>query len=370
MDLPSRQDLFAVARRFMKGLQAQNKTRVNVALVDVEGSDLNLQVGQASVMGEAIVAAWAKCARGLFVDTARDDQLDRIVFDRFGILRKPANAATVDVILIRPTFAAGGGTIPAGTRMTTAAGSIFALQTDVVFGATDLFRGGEGVAQIVGSTQNIPVLTLTAFVDQPFDPTITVTNFTPAAGGTDRESDASLRSRARTFFLTLRRGILAAIQFGATTVDGVSVATAFEIVNLGNALPAGAVELIIADDNGNASGAMLQAVKDVLLQYRAAGIPVFVQGGTVQFEPVVYRLAFQSGIDTVAASEEVRAVMVAFAQFLRPGQPLLESDVAGAARAVPGVIVGAGSVVAPVGDVIPVTNDVIIRVRPQDVTFL
>lgn len=354
----------------MKGLQAQNKTRINVALLDVDGSDLNLQVGQASVMGEEIVAAWAKCARGLFVDTARDDQLDRIVFDRFGFLRKPANASTTDVLLARPNHIAGGGTIAAGSRATTPTGSIFALQTDVVFGATDNSKTGSVIAQVVGPTQNIPRATLTAWVDQPFDPIITITNTDAGAGGTAVESDPALRARARTFFLTLRRGILAAIQYGATTVDGVSVSTAFEIVNPGNALPAGAVQLVIADDNGNASGPMIQSVLDVMLSFRAAGIPVFVEGGTVQFEPVSFQLDFASGVDTVAASEEVRAVMVAFAQFLRPGQALLRSDCLAAARAVPGVIVGQGSLPVPVGDVIPVTNDIIIRVRPSDITFL
>jgi uncharacterized phage protein gp47/JayE len=366
MDLPDRNDLFAVGRRYIK--TAPN-TRINPIVVDVPGSDVNLVVGSGALQGEAIVAAFAKCVRGLFIGTAKGDQLDRIIYDRFGITRKPASAATVDVILIRPTFAGGGGTIPAGTRMTTASGSIFALQTDVVFGATDIFRGGEGVAQIVGPTQNIPVLTLTAFVDQPFDATITVTNFTPAAGGTDAENDPTFRGRAYQFFQVLRRGILGAIQFGATTVAGVTVSTAFEIVNPGTALPAGAVQLVIADDNGNASTAMIQAVIDAMLTFRAGGIPVFVTGGTVQFVQGIYKLAFAAGIDTVAAAEEVRAAAVAIAQFKRPGETLLESDWKAAARAVPGVIVRADSLVAPVGDVVPASNNVLLRVRPQDVSF-
>lgn len=368
MDLPSRTDLFAVGRRYVK---TQTGLRINPAVIDVPGSDANLQIGSSSMMGEALVAAWAKCSRGLFVSTAVGDQLDRIVFDRFGITRKPANAATADVLLARPTFAAAGGTVPAGTRITTAAGSIFALQTDVVFGATDLSRTGSAVANVVGPTQNVPVDTLKTFIDQPFDTTIAVTNpEDPAAGGTDVESDAQLRGRARTFFLTLRRAILAAIQYAATLVPGVSVATAFEIVNPGSALPAGAVEVIIADDNGNASGAMIQAVVDILLGFRAAGIPVFVFSGNVIFESVIFRLAFDTGIDTVAASEEVRAVAVAFSQFMRPGQSLLESDLSACARAVPGVIYRSDSLVAPVGDVVPTSNTTLIRIRPQDVSFL
>lgn len=367
MDLPNRTDLFTVGRRYIK---TASNTRINKALVDVDGSNINLEVGTAAVMGEALTASWAACARDLFVDTAQGPGLDRICYDRFGILRKPANPASVSLTLARPTFAGGGGTVNAGARVTTADGSVFALATDAVFGGADLTKTVTAIAQVVGPTQNAPAGSLTAWIDQPFDATITVTNPLAAAGGTDVEVDASLRARARTFFLTLRRGILAAIQYCATLVPGVSVSTAFEIENPGQGLPAGAVQLVIADDDGNASPTMIQGVVDILLQFRAAGIPVFVVGGTVVFEPVTYKLAFTSGIDTVAAAEQVRAIAVAFTQFLRPGQTLLESDLIAAARAVPGVIVNSDSLVAPVGDVVPVTNDVIIRIRPQDVSFV
>lgn len=367
MDLPNRLDLVAVAREFIR---AAPNTRINPALVDVDGSNINLDVGSAAVMGEALTASWARCARDLFLGTAEDDGLDRYVFDRFGMTRKPAAAASVALVLARPTFAAGGGVVNAGAQVTTPSGSLFALQTDVTFGATDLTQPAVGIAQVVGPTQNVPHDTLTAWVDQPFDETITVTNPVGAAGGTLVESDAQLRSRAAVFFLTIRRGVLAAIQFGATTVPGVTVATAFEILNPGSGFPAAAVELIIADDDGGASPTMIQGVIDAELEFRAAGIPVFVTGGSVVFEPVTYHLSFTSGIDTVAATNAVRSVAAAFTQFLRPGQSLLRSDLLAAARAVPGTIVGADALPVPVGDIVPVSNSTIIRVRPQDVSFV
>lgn len=372
MDLPDRSDLVTVARQYIRGQAALNPgLRVNPALVDVDGSNLNLDVGTSAVMGEALTASWAACARDLFLGTAEGPGLDRYVFERMGgMTRKSAAAASVALALARPTFAAGGGVLNAGARVTTATGAIFALQTDVTFGATDLTQPAVGIAQVVGPTQNVPRGSLTAWVDQPFDTTITVTNPAAAAGGTNNESDAQLRARAAVFFLTIRRGILAAIQAGATTVPGVTVATAFEILNPGSGFPAAAVELIIADDDGGASPTMIQGVIDALLTYRSAGIPVFVTGGSVVFEPVAYHLAFASGIDTVAATAQVRAVASAFSQFLRPGQPLLRSNLLGAATAVPGTIVGADALPVPVGDIVPVSNSTIIRVRPQDVSFV
>lgn len=368
MDLPSRTDLFANARRYAK---QQQLIRINPAIIDVPGSNINLLFGGASLMGEMITAAWAKCVRGLFVSTARSAQLDKVVADRFGITRLPATLATVDLTISRPTDGAGGGTILAGSQITTADGSIFTLQADVVFGATDLSQPGEGVAAVTGSAQNVAAGALNSWVDQPFDPTILVTNPTGAAGGNEVESDDYFRARALTFYITARRGILAAIQFGAVSAGvGATVATAFEIINPGNALPAGAVELVISDQNGNSSQAMIQGVIDNLLTYRAAGIPVFVSGGSVQYEQVIYDLEFQAGVNTVAASSAVRATMVAISQFYRPGQPLLVSDCMAAARAVPGVIVNANSVDAPVGDVETTSNSQILRVRPQDISFV
>jgi hypothetical protein len=379
-DLPTRAQIFSAGRAYVKQQALINaNVRITPAIVDVAGSDVNLLLGTGSVMGEQLTAAFAKCMQALFIGTARGAALDRVIYDRFQITRNPSNAATVDLVLQRPTDGAGGGVLAAGSRITTPGGNVFSLQTDITFGATDLIQPAEGFAAIVGPDQNVLAGTLTAWIDSPFDSTITVTNPGPAAGGTAGESDDQFKGRALAYFLSIRRGILAAIQVAATTLDpsnpsksllGVSIATAYEIVNPGNALPAGAVQLIIGDDNGNASQAMVQAVINNLLFFRSAGIPVFVSGGQVQFEQVIYDLEFAAGIDTVAASQQVAAVAVAITQFNQPGQNLLRSSLFSAARAVPGVIVPATAVVAPVGDVVPPNINTILRVRQQDISFM
>lgn len=382
-DLPNRQQLFSAGRLYIKqqGLINPN-LRITPAIADVQGSDVNIVLGESSLMGEQLSAGWAKCMKQLFIQTATGAGLDKVVYDHTQQIRKPANAATVDLQLVRPNFTAGGGTVLANSKITTPSGSIFYLQTDVPFGATDLVKPGAGYAAVVGPTQNVPASTLTQWLDQPFDPSITVTNPAPAAGGTAAESDAQFRARALAFFLSVRRGILAAIQACAINgdptnpgnvlanpINGVSIASAYEIVNPGNSLPAGAVQLIIGDDNGNASSAMIQSVVNALLGFRAAGIPVFVSGGQVVFEPVIYSPDFQTGIDTVKASSQIAAVAVAMSQFNQPGQKLLRSTLIGAAKTVPGVIMPDSGLVAPVSDVVPATNQTIIRVRTQDVSF-
>lgn len=368
MDLPNRDDLFSVGRSFVR---AAPNTRVNPDLVDVLGSDLNLIVGTSSLMGEAIVAAMARCQRGVFFDTARGDQLDRLAADRMGIARKPETPAQVDYQLARPTFGAGGGTIPAGYRIQTPDGTGFALDVDVVFGPTDLVvLVAAATALVSGPDANVTSGANWAFLDQPFDSTIVATNPEPAAGGAPVESDPQFKGRIRGFFATIRRGVIGAIEFGATTVPGVAVAKAYEVENPGEGLPGGAVELIVGDANGNATSGMLQAVRDVMLTYRAAGIPVFVSSGLVVYEGVTWSLAYVAGVDTVQAQSNVRSVTVALSQFLAPGAPLLRGTLISGATSVPGVIVRQGALVAPAGDVFPEDNTQMIRVRPQDVSFL
>ena len=367
-DLPNRLDLFDVARRYVR--LAPN-TRINPDLVDVPGSDINLVCGVGSTIGENLSAAFARCVRGQFFDTARKDQLDRLAADRLGMTRLPETPASVDLALTRPSFAAGAGTVSAGLRVQTADGTQFSLDVDVVFGATDLGpKAVAATAVIAGPTGNVPALAIASFLDSPFDPTIVPTNAAPGAGGALAESDAQFKGRIRGFFAAIRRGVLGAITFGATQVPGVVIATAFEIVNPGTGLPAGAVQLVVGDANGNATTDMLQAVQDIMIQYRAAGIPVYITAGVVVPEPVSWRLSYLTGVNTVQAQEDVRAVTVAISQFLAPGSPLYRGSLIAAAKTVPGVIISSDSLVAPAGDVFPVDNTHIIRVLATDVTFL
>jgi uncharacterized phage protein gp47/JayE len=372
MDLPTRADVFAAGRRSIKIDTSSNPgTRINPVVVDVAGSDINLILGASSIMAEEIVAAFARCLLANMIATAPDDgSLDRLAYDRYGVRRKAAQQATVSLTLSRPTFSAGGGTVSAGTRVQTAGGSIFSLETDCTFGGTDLV--GTPVvarAQIAGPSQNVAAGSLTRFVDGPFDDTIQVTNQEKAAGGADRESAPAFRARVAGYFLTVRRATLAAVQYGARTVPGVSIATALDVINPGDALPAGAGQVIVGDDNGNSSPDTIQAVVDELLNWRPIGIPVRVVGGVVRPVPVVWRIGLEDGADSFRVAAQVRAATVAVAQFLNPGQDLLRSALLAGARVVAGAIVRDDSLVAPVGDVHPTEVHEILRVAAEDVSF-
>lgn len=380
--LPTRSELFAVGRR---AIVTTPNVKINPIMIDVPGSDVNLNVGAMSVIGEEIVSRAAACMRGLFLETARDDQLDRKAFDNFGLTRLSASPAKVPVRFWRP---AGGvaGVYPAGSVVQTTTGVQFATDTDVQFLVADLEKAVNATALETGPNGNVGAETIKQMVDTPFDPTISVVNDAQAsvllgdtagtgaaAGGMDTEDDVAFRARCRSFFPTVRRGILGAIEYGATQVPGVAVATAIEYTNPDTGFPVAYIQLVIADRDGNATPSLEQDVANMLLEYRAAGIPVKVVSGVVTYQTVSWALAFQQGINEAEAREQIRAITVAVSQFLPPGPErgiLYRSTLLAAARTVNGVVLRADALRDPLDDVVPTSNTQILRVRPQDVSFI
>lgn len=380
--LPTRAELFAVGRR---AIVTTPNCKINPIMIDVPGSDVNLNVGAMSIIGEEIVSRAAACMRGLFLETAREDALDRKAFDNFGLTRLSASPARAPVRLWRP---AGGvaGVYPAGSIVQTTLGTQFATDTDVQFLVADLEKAVDATALLSGSDGNVGADTIRQMVDTPFDPTISCTNDKgasellgdfvatgAAAGGAETESDVDFRARCRQFFPTVRRGVIGAIEFGALQVSGVAVATAIESVNPATGFPVAFIQLVIADRDGNSTPSLAIDVANALLEYRAAGIPVQVLSGVVNYQQIQWALAFESGIDEASAREQIRAVTVAVSQFLPPGPlrgTLYRSTLLAAARTVNGVILRSDALRQPLDDVVPANYSQIFRVRPQDVSFV
>ena len=361
--------MFAAARR---ALSTSNAPRVNPKVLDVEGSNLNLMANMAAMVGEELSRAFMMCVRGLFAATARGDQLDRYIMDRTGgqLPRLGASPATVAINIFRATAGAGAGVVPAGTRITSPTGIIFALDADVTFSASDLFQLTTATCTQTGPIGRVPSALLNRFVDQPYDATMLPLSVEGAAGGVDEEDDVKYTARYFGFFPTIRRGILPALQQAALSVAGVEIATAIEILNDTLGYPAAANQLIVGDSDGGSSPTMLTQVRDKLLKYRTAGIPVFVVGGTAVYPSVTWSgLEYLTGIDTVAAQNAVRAVTVAVSQFLAPGEKLRRAALIAGAQAVPGVIVPEGALTVPTGDIVPATPSTLIRIRATNVTI-
>lgn len=354
MDLPSRRDLFDIG----KSVVVQRATRIDPAQVDTDGSNSNVQLASEAAMAEEVMRQLALGLKRLTLDGAADDPdeqyLDRYAWDRYQMRRKGASAALTTLRLSRVSAAAGAGTNASGFLVRTDTGIQYRALASVAWGAADV--GPHDVdAQAVeaGKETQVGAGTLTSFVAQPFDPSITVTNPDPAAGGEPRESNETFANRVRDAFLNARRGTVGAIEQGAVAVQGVVSAKSVEAVDESSA-PQRFVELFIADSDGLASTALARLVVVSLLEYRCAGIYVRVNTSTPQFESVRLRLRFRTGVNTLALTEQVRAAVVAFVNSLGAGDDLYVNDLQAVLnRFTPfGLIVESDAVVEPVGDVL------------------
>lgn len=372
-DLPNRTELFNIYADEVLSRAAGRPTGRQITSEEVftAGSDVNLIGAAGSAMGEEVVRQLGRSNAARSLDGAVGDELDRWAADRYGVdvPRKGAAPALVTLSFSRPSAGAGAFTYPVGARVQTPGGVQFELTTSAPFGA--LATGpvtATARAVEAGPAGNVAAGTITSFVTNPADQTLTVTNPAFAAGGDETEADDVYRERVRRFFAARVRGTLPAIEFGALTVPGVRQAVAVEETTPTGALTGG-VTLYIADVNAQANQTLVTAVQLALLEWRCGGIPVDVVGAVPVFQTITYQLDFEANVDTVLAFEQVRQVTVARVNQLEPNEPLHRALLFEAARSIEGVIVPADGVAVPAGDVIPTAGSgQVFRTRADLVT--
>lgn len=363
--LPTREDLFQVGARevFSRGQNRPPNARVSPQAVFTPGTDINIILAACSAMGDESLRHLALRIAALYLDSAEGEDLDRLVADRFSpeIVRKQSAQAVVPLSFSRPIPPSAGAivTLDVGTVIRTSGGVEFELSQAVAFplNSSGPFVG-TAKAVLSGSGGNVEAGELAQFAQSPVDPTLIVTNLEPASGGSDIETDQSLRERARAFFTTARRATLSAIEAGALTVDGVVAATAEEVLGT-DGLPNGMVRLFISDDLGRSNSVLAAAVAVALREFRAGGIIVPVLTTQPRFEDINYQIAFRSGTDTRAAIQQLKSLTVAAVNVLFPQEPLQRSLLFALARSIPGAIVPDNAVSLPAGDIVPDDAEVI-----------
>jgi uncharacterized phage protein gp47/JayE len=353
-DLATRLDYYALGRDYV----LQRAKKIDPTQVDVEGSDVNIFVGSTSVVADAVTGQLAESINRLLLDGAQDDDLDRYALDRYNLPRKGASPAVGSVRFFRVSAAGGAGNVPIGTRLKTAGNVEYITTTLGVFGIGTLDTGDVVNVRAVqaGKVTQVGTNTIRSF-SQPgllFDQTLQVTNDLATAGGEDVEDDETFRARIRDFWNTARRGILAAISFGALSVPGVVSAQAVEVVTTGGQ-PARVVNLYIADSSGVASKALGDLVRVALDDFRAAGIAVIISTSIPLLVSVSLSLQFQAGVDTGTIAENVRAAVVEFINSLPVNGTLYIAQLYSVLQRFvgDGLIPNASSVASPAGDLVP-----------------
>lgn len=370
-DLPSRTELFDRGAREMiarSNARAPAK-RIAPEAIYTAGSDVNLLLAGASAMAEEVLRQHARSEAAKYFDSARGDDLDRLVLDRTSreVPRKTAAPAYVDLTFERLAGALDPITLDAGKRISTKGAIAFELLSTVALGAGE--KGPVTVtarAILAGTQGNVAKGSVTEIDNNP-DPELTCTHVEAAAGGSEREQDRAYVERARAYRKAQRRGTAAAVLFGALTVPTVSQAsTEEELDSEGEAT--GRVYVYVVDASGQANAELVRQVKTALLDFRCCGIVPRVIGAVPEYADIVWAPRFQIGVDTQQAFEQLRAATTAVVNATPPGKPLERSLLLTLARRVPGLIVRDDILSSPAGDLYPSATGRVIRTTLDRVT--
>jgi hypothetical protein len=363
-DFPTLPTLFRIARD--EALIRSSSLTSDV--VDRPGTDANAMVAVGPVVGDELVGQLIQAQAATFLASAQGTSLDKLVFDRYGIVRKPATPAVGEVQFTTATPTVLGFTIAAGTKITTASGTVFTTTVSVGFPTASV---GPIVVAVVsalsGQTQNTRPNTITSMPTAiPGAPSnLAVTNPLATAGAGDAETDGELRARAQQYYATAFRGTLRAIERGAIDTPGVRTATAFEATNeFGD--PARWVQVMITDQfaeqfvhatattpayDAQAQTLALQ-VNATLQEFRAAGIYVLVQVAVVTLVGVTLSLRIRPGFNPEIVAQQVKAFTQDYTNALAPGDDFVISDLEAAIAQVTGLEPLGGSVISPTTDLI------------------
>lgn len=343
---------------------ASHDTPITEEVLRTDGTEANSFVQASRAVGEELVYQLSRAARDRMIGTARGSALDELAFDWFG-LRRLAAAQSVCTLTFTHTNTSLIGTLPVGFQAQTGDGVVFQTTQAVTFTAGDTQQSATVIAAQAGSSGNVKAATITVIVTPAsWDSAITVTNATPAAGGTDREVDEAFRARIRGFWAVATRGTLNAIKYGAASTDGVSTLSIVEtdLYALStDTVPAGRrVNLVVADSAGASNAQFISRVVTELDDWRAAGCYVEVSGGATYYQVIRLTCAFLTGKDTNAAVARIQRSVANYINGLRVGEPLrrgaimevVRRDVAVASLPAPEVQTPAGDVIATATQVI------------------
>lgn len=368
MDAPTYQDLFRVARDAM----LMNNSKITKAAIERPGTDLNAIANSAAAVGDEVVGQNVKICSANFLESARGDALTKYVFDRYGLVKKPAAAAMVSAVFSLPTAAALNLQIPSGFKLATSDGVQFVTTADATLavGQTSVSVACRSV--LAGSAYQAQANTLTSMIDTVVSaPTgLSVTNPLASSGADDAETEDELRARARNFYNTVVKGTGSAVQQKALAYPGVKKATVIEELDE-YGRPARLTRLVITDAFTEAlvgttsltyatqSQLLADAVFNSLVDTRASGIFVNVLVAQVIMQAVVLALSFDPDVDPDDTALRARAAIVSYINSLAPNDPFVPAEAVEVLRRVQGLIVTGDEILSPSGTVVPTVGQVL-----------
>lgn len=350
--------------------------RPDLAFFDGDITVAMLHSGAA--MSDAVTRFIVQALKATYLNTAEGDELTTLADDHWDVQRQLATAAQVTISISRPSDGGSepAGSIAAGTTVATeynSDGEAVSFTTDdpvawalgelgpktVVATATETGREGNAQANLI-----------TRLIDAPgFDSSFVVNNPAEAAGGNPEETDPELRQRVRDKSSTLRRGTLAALVTGALEVLEVrsAIANETDVTAL--------VTVTVSDIDGNSTAEMVQDVIAELENWRCAGVPVSVTGGSQLAVSMAISLVVRLGYDVTAANADLVAAIENRMFKLKGGDTLYLDSIIGSIIAVApddildvvfdSITYNAAS--QPIANIVPTVSEII---RPSAITVV
>lgn len=150
---PSRLDFYQIGRASVLSRAA----KIDPKVIDTEGSDVNLFVGSTSFMAHAVSRqASAQFAEQTFKGS-KNEALDRVILDRTAgqVPRKGASPAVVPLVLSRPTYTLGAGSVEVGRKVLANGGAEYVITTQADFASTGLSATCEARAVQAGKDTQV-----------------------------------------------------------------------------------------------------------------------------------------------------------------------------------------------------------------------
>lgn len=369
-DFPTFPQLFRIARDEVL-LRSNALTR---DIVDRAGTDANALTAASAITGDACIGQLIQTQAATYLSSAQGKKLDRLVFDRYGILRKPATPALGEVEFRTPTAVVTGFTIPTNTKLQTADGTEFVTTVAATFPSGSAGPITVPVSStLAGLDQHARPNTITSIPSAiPGAPlSLTVTNPLATVGAGTEETDPELRARAQRYYATAQRGTLRAIERGALETPGVRTATAYEATNE-YLDPARWVQVVVADQFAEQfvkasdttpayetqAATLAVNVGQTLQEFRAAGIYVLVVVGVVRLVGITLSIRIRAGWDHDTVAAQCRAMAQDYVNSLAAGANLVIEDLETALSRVVGLEPLGGTVISPTTDLVAAATEV------------
>lgn len=365
-DFPSWKELFDLAKNTILAGNAG----ITQDAVERPGTHVNILTAMMASVADEVIHQAAVAMQRAIPSLASGDYLDRLAWDWYGLTRNPATPATATVTFHRTTTDVY--TMPAGTRVTNADGSVgFLTDTDTIFAADVTDADVAVTCEQAGTIGNLEANQITVLQTPQPGQSFTITASTEATGGEDEETDKNLRWRIRNFWASVQRGTLAALEYGAKQVSGITLAHAYETQDSEDCYT---VHLIVADSSGRANSSQVAAVQTEIDHWRACGVKVNVVGGQVQYVDVAVTLTLEAGFDPTVAIETVRSNIVntinrkGINETLHVSSIQMAALIYGKGGTAPDLGVRDATVTAPATDIVP-PDGYILRTTPDRVSI-